>query len=71
MRTGRKIVAAVAVLVAAAASGSGGAPLPASAQTMAPYIWGISNLGETCGSYCYAGSNSGQYLCCGIYHPLR
>jgi hypothetical protein len=38
-----------------------------SAQTMEPYIWGISNMGETCAGWCYSGPHGGQYLCCGIY----
>jgi hypothetical protein len=38
-----------------------------SAQTMEPYIWGISNMGETCAGWCYSGPHGGQYLCCGIH----
>jgi hypothetical protein len=37
------------------------------AQTMEPYIWGISNQGETCSGYCYSGPRGGQYICCGIH----
>jgi len=66
-----KAVAAVLIALAAGAGTPGGAPPPAHAQTMAPYIWGISNQGETCGGYCYGSPNGGQYLCCGIYRPLR
>jgi len=37
-----------------------------SAQTMYPYIWGISNMGETCTGWCYAGPHGGEYICCGV-----
>ncbi len=71
MSMNRKAAVVLLIALAAAAGAAGGAPPPARAQTMAPYIWGISNQGETCGGYCYGSPNGGQYLCCGIYRPLR
>jgi hypothetical protein len=56
-----------AVIVAAVAMGAvAGAAVPrGNAQTSYPAIWGISNLGETCGGWCY-GSTTHQYLCCKV-----
>jgi hypothetical protein len=39
------------------------------AQTLYPYIYGISTMGETCLGWCYAGPRGGQYLCCRITTP--
>ena len=59
---------AVALMLLAAAVATG-AVRTGHAQTMYPYIWGISNMGETCAGWCYAGPHAGQYLCCGVSKP--
>lgn len=65
MRRPKHLRTAIAMLgVVGAVAGS--VARRGSAQTMQPYIWGISNMGETCGGWCYAGPHGGQYICCGI-----
>ena len=59
-RTAVLLMAAGAAMVTLAVARRG------SAQTMYPYIWGISNMGETCGGWCHGGPRGGQYLCCGV-----
>jgi hypothetical protein len=56
----------VAMLLLPLAAAAVGASHRGTAQTMYPYIWGISNLGETCAGWCYAGPHGGEYICCGV-----
>jgi hypothetical protein len=69
MRATQKLV--ITITVAVSASGATALSMRGSAQTMYPHIYGISNLGETCSGFCYAGENSGQYLCCGVSKPPK
>jgi hypothetical protein len=62
----RKHWSMVAALVILGATIATGAARSGHAQTMYPYIWGISNMGETCAGWCYGGPHAGQYLCCGV-----
>jgi hypothetical protein len=70
MRTPKSWRAAL-VLAAAAVGAAAFAPVPrGQAQTLYPYIYGVSNTGETCGGGCYSGPHAGQYLCCRITQLL-
>ena len=69
MRTPKSWRAALAVLATAAGVAGAVAVPRGTAQTLYPYIYGISTQGETCSGWCYAGPRGGTYMCCRITTP--
>jgi len=69
MRIPKSWRVALAVLAAAAGAVAMAAVPRGNAQTLYPYIYGISNMGDTCIGWCYAGPRGGTYLCCRITTP--
>ena len=67
MRTPKSRRTVLALVLGAMAALAVTAVPRGNAQTTEPYIWGISNMGETCLGWCYSGPRGGQYLCCGIH----